>query len=111
MRKVLLGAVAGILGLFLVGTAEAHDGHRGGYRGGHRESYHRHHSPRVYRGSTYHVDFGVRFNRGYYYVGRHHDHWSSRVWSPVHRRYHYWDPYVRVYYYWDEPRGCYYPID
>ncbi len=106
MRKVLLTALAGILGLFLVGTADAHDGYRD--RG--RVVVVRTPPPRVYRGTSYHLDFGVRFNRGYYYVGRDHHHWTRRVWDPVYRRYNYWDPYVRVYYYWDEPRGCYYPV-
>ncbi|MCI0461355.1 MAG: hypothetical protein L0Z62_30775 [Gemmataceae bacterium] len=110
MRKVLLTALAGILGLFLVGTAEAHDGYRGGNRGGYRQNYHRDSGRRVYRGTSYHLDFGVRFNRGYYYAGRDHHHWTRRVWDAGHRRYHYWDPYVRVYYYWDGPRGCYYPV-
>jgi hypothetical protein len=92
MGKIILGLAAGVLGLALTGTADAHPGH------GH------HHEAGYYR------SHGVRFRGGYYYLGRHHDHWTRRVWDARYHRYEYWDPNLQVYYYWYAPGNCYYPL-
>lgn len=111
MKKFFLGAVALVLGLSFVSSADA-SGHRGhGHRGhGHRGhgtigNVHRHTSAR-----PYYATHGVRFNGGYYYRGNDHHHWSSRVWSGSHNRYHYWDPYRSCYYYYCPQRCGYFPV-
>jgi hypothetical protein len=93
---VLLGLAAGVLGLALTGTAQAH----GGY-----------HGPVPYRAERpYYVQYGHRFSGGYCYVGRDHHHWTRRVYDATCRRYQYWDPYLRCYYYWYPADNCYYPV-
>ncbi len=92
MRRILLTVAACALGLTMTtSTAEAHPP--------------RHAPVRIY----YH-DHGVRFNGGYYYVGRNHHHWSYKVWDAGCHRDNYYDPYLKCFYYWDVARGCYYPI-
>jgi hypothetical protein len=92
MRRIMLALAAGVLGLAMTGTAEAH-----GFRGGHG-----------HRG--YHRGYGVRFAGGYYYRGHAHPRWGRTVWSPVYHRYHYWDPCYRCYYYYVPASSCYYPV-
>jgi hypothetical protein len=96
MRRILLSAAAGVLGLALTGAgqAQAREGHDHG-------AYH--------PSRSYHQDHG-RFSRGYDYEGRDH-HWSGRVWIPTYHRYHYYDRDLRCYYYWSPQYRCYYPTD
>jgi hypothetical protein len=98
MRKLLLSAAAGIVGLALTGAAEAHPG-----VGGHAR-------PPVAARAHY-QDHGVRFAGGVYYRGRDHHHWTRCVWDSVHHRYQYWDPSLQVYYYWSPATQCYYPVN
>ena len=61
------------------------------------------------RGPNYYRDHGTHYNGGYYFAGRHHDHWGYRVWDSRYNRYHYWEPNLRIYYYYDVNLGGYYP--
>jgi hypothetical protein len=90
MKRFFHGVAAGVMGLALAGTAEAHEA-----RGYHCE-------PRPHACGEW-----ARF-WNYYYPEREHRHWA-RSWDPVHRRYHYWDAYRSCYFYWYAPRSCYYP--
>ena len=92
LKKLLLGAALAVGGLALTTTtAEAQGPHRG---------------PRPYYRTQ-----GVRFNGGYYYNGRNHNHWGGRVWNARFGRHHYWDRDLKCYYYWHAPRNCYLPCD
>jgi hypothetical protein len=92
MRRALLGLAACALSLSLAaGAADAH-------------------GPAARAHAAYCEQHGVRFSGGYYYAGRHHDHWSCRVWDAGCGRYHYYDPHLRCWYYWYAPGSCYYPV-
>jgi hypothetical protein len=58
----------------------------------------------------YYAKHGKKFSKGYYYEGRHHNHWSQRVWSDDYGQWLYLDPDLGVYYYWYEADETYYPI-
>ena len=96
MKKILLGLVAGVVGLALTGPANAHEP---------RPVVH---GP-VVRGPVYHGP-GVRFSGGYYYTRNAHPNWGRGVWDPHYRRYQYWDPHLRVNYYWNPVALRYYPV-
>jgi hypothetical protein len=99
MRKIFLSVAAGVLGLTLAGTAEAHNGGHG-HRG--HGGYHGHHG---------HVHgHGIRFKGGYYYRGRSCHFWTRRVWDSRCHRYQFWSPAYNCYYYWYAPANCYYPV-
>ena len=118
MRKVLLGlalAAAGLAGLATVGEAGAakksppptksrgnDNGRSRGYDSGNRS----HPAP-----SSYYREHGKKFDRGYYFSGRHHDHWGHRKWDGYRRCYVYYEPALRIYYYYDRDLGGYYPCD
>jgi hypothetical protein len=59
---------------------------------------------------SYHLSRATRFAGGYYYAGRHHNHWSRTVYSRVYNRTVYLDPGLRLWYFWDAARGRYYPV-
>src|SRR5437868_3216667 len=106
-------AVAVALGLSVAGGAQAVGGHgHGGHsgHGGHHSSHHGGHAghqghngqhashPGSHRGHAGHhrTPYNGRYR---FYHGRHHRHWSQRVWSAKYGTYLYWDPGYRVYYY------------
>ncbi len=92
MRRILLSAAALVLGLALVGTAEA--GPRGsGSHGSH----------------SYHMTHGTHFKGGYFYKGREHSHWTYRSWWARYGCYTYYCPSTCCWYYWYQPDNCYYP--
>ena len=93
MRRILLSAAAGVVGLALTGAAQAHE-----------PSHH----PGPAR--VYYRDHGHRFSGGYYYIGHDHHHWSRQVWDAHYHRYQYYDPYLRCWYYWYPAGNCYYPV-
>ena len=52
----------------------------------------------------------VKFEHGYYYKGKHHDHWTEKRYD---RRYGcklFWCPTSTCWYYWCFPDTCYYPV-
>jgi hypothetical protein len=53
--------------------------------------------------------YGTKFDKGYFYSGREHYHWSHCCWNPSYGCYTYWCPSARCYYYWCQPRNCFYP--
>jgi len=59
---------------------------------------------------AYHQTHGVRTARGWHFPGRHHHHWSHRVWNERFRRYHYFEPTLRVFYYYDPQQDGFYPV-
>jgi hypothetical protein len=94
MRTFILGALAAVALAVTTGGAVQASGHPHGSHG-----YH-----------NYHLTYGTSFRYGYFYTGRHHHHWSYRVWDGRFGRYHYWDPSVGCYYWWCEADNCFYPI-
>jgi hypothetical protein len=97
MQRMLLGVASCALGLALTGgPLQAHP--------------HGHGSGGVVVSGAYYQTHGHRFSGGYYYRGRHHTHWSGRVWSSTCNRWHYYDPYLNCYYYWHASSGCWYPV-
>jgi hypothetical protein len=100
MQKTLFGLVAGVAcltGLVMASEAKADVVYKK--------------TTVVQRGGSYYRHHGVKYSRGYYFSGRHHNHWSHRTWNPHYRRYHYYEPTLRVYYYYDNARAGYYPCD
>ena len=62
------------------------------------------------KNKDYHLQFGTKFQGGYFYKGKNHDHWGQIRFD---RRYGcdcYWDPCVLAWYYWCERDICYYPV-
>lgn len=53
---------------------------------------------------------GTRFEGGYCYKGREHNHWSERCWNANYGCQTYWCPSVGSWYYWCQPDECYYPV-
>lgn len=119
MRQVIKSvAVAGLVaaGLALAGTAQAGGkGHSGPSHGssfktsGMHSSMSPHgHGPMSYK--NYPTGHGVKFNQGYYYPGKYHNHWSKSCWLPSYGCTGYWCPSTQVWYYWCQPDCCYYPV-
>jgi hypothetical protein len=63
----------------------------------------------VVTAKPYYQVHGVAFKGGYYFPGRHHEHWGHRVWDNYYHRWQYWEPSLRVYFYYDATRAGYYP--
>ncbi len=59
----------------------------------------------------YHLTHATKFDKGYCYKGKWHDHWQCTCWRPDYGCNLYFCPSVRVWYYWCEPDDCYYPVD
>ena len=58
----------------------------------------------------YHVSHGTRFDHGYFYKGRNHDHWGETRFD---RRFGcnvYFDRGLSTWFYWCERDICYYPV-
>ena len=120
MQKLFLGVSAFVLTVVLGTVAQAQPPHRGyPHHGPH--GFPGVHGPRlpgpvigpafppVVTARPYYLTHGVRFPGGYYYIGRHHNHWAGRVWDVRFGRYHYWDPYLNCYFYWSGLYNCYLP--
>jgi hypothetical protein len=60
--------------------------------------------------NNYIQKFGTKFEHGYFYSGKYHDHWSHYCWYPSYGCYLYYDPCVYSWYYWCAPAYCYYPV-
>jgi hypothetical protein len=95
MRRFLLSAAALVVGLALVGSAEA------GPKSGPGSSSHGH--------NDYHLTHGTKFKDGYFFRGHDHSHWSYRYWWPKYGCYTYYCPSSCCWYYWYAPHCCYYP--
>jgi hypothetical protein len=97
MRRVLLGVAAAVIGLALVGSAEA--GPKSGPSSSHSfSSYH-----------NYHMTYGTKFKGGYFYKGSDHHHWTYRYWWGKYGCYTYYCPSTCCWYYWYGRDNCYYP--
>ena len=66
-------------------------------------------NPDFYKGTDYHLKFGVKCAWGWCYPGIHHHHWHHCIWDPCCECYYYYDPCVCSYYYWCVTDNCYYP--
>src|SRR5262249_42600499 len=53
--------------------------------------------------SDYNLKHGTKFEQGYFYKGKYHDHWSHYCWYPSYGCYLYYDPCVYTWYYWCAP--------
>src|SRR6516162_5546982 len=92
MRRFLLSAAALVVGLALVGSAEA------GPKSGPGSSSHGH--------NDYHLTHGTKFKDGYFFRGHDHSHWSYRYWWPKYGCYTYYCPSSCCWYYWYAPHCC-----
>lgn len=63
----------------------------------------------TYRGNDYHVKFAKKFDFGYVYYGKVHNHWEHKYYSPVNQVYFYWCPCSKCYYWYCPEQECYYP--
>jgi hypothetical protein len=96
MRRILLGVSAFVLGLVLVGSAEA--GPKGG--SSHGSSH-----------NSYHMTHGSKMKDGkYFYKGKDHKHWTYRYWWGKYGCYTYYCPSTSCWYYWYPQDSCYYPV-
>jgi hypothetical protein len=95
MRRFLLSAAALVIGLALVGSAEAAP--KSGSEGNS-------HGSRSYR-----MTQGTKFKGGYFYKGKDHHHWTYRYWWHKYGCYTYYCPGRCCWYYWYQPDNCYYP--
>ena len=60
--------------------------------------------------NNYHLQHGTKFEHGYFYKGKNHQHWGETRFD---RRYGcncYWDSCLSTWYYWCERDVCYYPV-
>jgi len=57
----------------------------------------------------YHSKHGVRFSHGFYYSGRHHNHWTWSYYSRSYKARFFYSPGARSWYYWHGPSRRYYP--
>ena len=62
------------------------------------------------RFQNYHIQYGRKFDYGYCYYGRTHQHWVSTIFSTDCGCNTYYCPYTEAWYYWCEPDSCYYPV-
>src|SRR5262249_36904819 len=60
--------------------------------------------------SNYHLKYGTKFSQGYYYKGKHHDHWSYCRFDHRYGCDIYWDPCCYCWYYYCLPSDCYFPV-
>ena len=58
----------------------------------------------------YHLTHGTRFDHGFFYRGKNHDHWGLTRFDPRYGCTCYWDPCLSVWYYWCQRDICYYPV-
>jgi hypothetical protein len=65
----------------------------------------------VKNSGSYYQSHGVKFSGGFYFKGKHHNHWGHRKWDGYRRCYVYWEPTLLVYYYYNESQDAYYPCD
>jgi hypothetical protein len=116
MRRILLSVTAVVLALVMASPTMASppgkggSGGKGGFSGSKGSK-----GTSMSRGGKgfdrdYHRTHGTRFRHGFFYRGRHHNHWSYRYWHPQYRSWFYYDSGCSCYYYWCQPAGCYYPV-
>lgn len=121
MQRFFSSALVAMLGLALVGSAQArgpHNGSNGSSNGTRPGSNHPqslrvgsspiNHSPVTFK--NYHLSNGTKANFGFFYKGQNHNHWSYRCWYDRCGCYCYYCPCTCCYYYWCGPDSCYYPI-
>jgi hypothetical protein len=118
MKRLMLGMAAVSLGLAVAGSVQA--GNRGSGQSSRSSSTHSGTSHS--QGSTgrltnfhdnrsnYHWTNAKKFEHGYYYPGKNHNHWSYRCWDKRYGCYLYYDPGLCCYYYYCVPDSCYYPV-
>jgi hypothetical protein len=58
----------------------------------------------------YHLQFGTKFQQGYFYKGKNHQHWGLIRFDPRYGCDCYWDPCLLVWYYWCDRDDCFYPV-
>jgi hypothetical protein len=128
MRKILLALTFAVAGLGLFGKAEAKPiktttvSNSGNGRGNstnvrnttvnntvnkNTNSF----NTTMKNGRSYHQSHGFKFSGGFYFKGKHHNHWGHRKWDSYRRCYVYWEPTLLVYYYYNESQDAYYPCD
>src|SRR5438105_299283 len=115
MRQVLLSAV---IGLVVAGAALAGDRGSRGHRDNDR---HERHDDRDYRRDhdrherheydrDYHLHHGTKFEHGWFYKGKEHDHWSERCYNERYGCETFYCPCTLCWYYFCVPDCCYYPV-
>ena len=104
MRRFLLSAAAVVIGLALVGTAEAGPKGGSGSKGGSSSSHSMHSS---YSSHSSHMSYTSKSKVSYF--SKDHFHWSHCYWWGKYGCYTYYCPSTYCWYYWYEPECCYYP--
>jgi hypothetical protein len=60
--------------------------------------------------TPYHLQHGKKFNHGYYFAGKGHNHWTHTTFSKQYGVNLHWCPSTSGYYFWHAKAACYYPI-
>jgi hypothetical protein len=126
MRKLLATLAIAATGLVVCNVAEAkgtHGGNSGtslstaktnGKNSNYTKSYTKsndgHKMGSHDKSKDYNQKYGTKFEHGYFYKGKFHDHWTC---SRYDRRYGcnvYWDPCCLCWYYYCTPCECFYPV-
>ena len=63
-----------------------------------------------YTGKDYNLKFGKKYDFGWCYKGKHHDHWSHCCWFGQYGCNCYWCPCTLCWYYYCVPDNCWYPV-
>jgi hypothetical protein len=124
MKRLLTSVALVALGLAVPGSAQAAgkgSSHNSGSNGSgthHPNMSVSYHGP-TSRGSgnwspgksgSYFTSHARKFEHGYYYSGRYHNHWSYHCWDWRYGCRLYYDPGLCCYFYYCVPDNCYYPV-
>ena len=58
----------------------------------------------------YHLTHGTKFDHGFFYRGKNHDHWGERRFDSRYGCEVYWDRGLSRWFYWCERDICFYPV-
>jgi len=98
MKAFVTSVAAVAIGLTVIGTSQAAGRSAPASRGGH-QGY-----------ANYHLSHGKKFEHGYFYEGKYHQHWSYSYLDKRYGTYLYYDPCCYSFYYYCAPKACYYPV-
>jgi hypothetical protein len=60
--------------------------------------------------NNYHLQHGTKFEHGYFYKGKNHQHWGETRFDHRYGCNIYWDSCLSIWFYWCERDICYYPV-
>jgi hypothetical protein len=59
---------------------------------------------------NYHKEEAIKLQDGYFYPGKYHPHWTTKVFSKRYDTYVYWCPCTTEWYYWCPPHKGFYSV-